>query len=86
MTLAQARRRIADLVDDERVRQDALCKANGWPSCHDPETSVARSVVVLGEEFGEVCNAVLEHAPLAHLREELVQLAAVAQAMAMATL
>lgn len=62
-------------VDVERDRQDA--KWGGIPGLdrRDDHTYAA----VLGEEFGEVCKAWLER-DVAALREELIQVAAVAVA------
>lgn len=60
----------------ERQRQDA--KWGGWPGLDRVDE---RYTAVLGEEFGEVCKAQLENGELSdELREELVQVAAVAVA------
>lgn len=78
------------IVDDimcERIRQEQL-KAGGRfkYTCADPEMAPAEKCAVLGEEMGEVCRAVLEEGRLANdlhgkaLRQELVQVAAVAVA------
>lgn len=74
-------------VRAERERQDAL-KADGRFrfTCADLEMDDAERTAVLGEEFGEVCRAVLEKSRLANdrhgkeLRKELAQVAAVAVA------
>jgi hypothetical protein len=79
----------------ERLRQEqigAAKRATGidWRSCADPAMAGGDGTryLVLGEEVGEVANAVLEatygsiDAGDAHLREELVQVAAVATAWA----
>lgn len=74
-------RRVQDTVDvlievsHERIRQDA--KQGGTPGVdrRDDRTYAA----VLGEEFGEVCRAWLER-DVPNLREELIQVAAVAVA------
>lgn len=59
----------------ERDRQDA--KWGGTPGVD--RRSDPHYAAVLGEEFGEVCEAWLER-DVPHLREELVQVAAVAVA------
>lgn len=68
---------VAHDVNHERVRQDGLWGEQN----HDPFTWLA----ILGEEVGEAAKAALEirfgKGPLAHYREELVQVAAVACAM-----
>lgn len=71
----------------ERDRQEDIGRRKreqgiGWTSCADPYMAGGddRRSVVLGEEFGEVCKAVLEHTP--NLRDELIQVAAVAVAWA----
>lgn len=71
----------------ERDRQEAL-KAEGRFkfTCADPDVPIGHNIMVLGEEYGEVCTAVLEaeglsfdlHQP--HLRKELIHVAAVAVA------
>jgi len=62
-------------IDAERERQDGLWghQQHSWPIW----------AAILGEESGEVAEVCLtahwdEHSDLAHLREELVQVAAVA--------
>lgn len=60
-------------VNQERVRQDILWGVQD----HD----IDHWVVILGEEFGEVCRAAFEKLPSARLREEIIQVAAVAVAM-----
>ncbi len=62
-------------IENERQRQDK--KWGGVPGIDrcDDHTYAA----VLGEEFGEVCKAWLER-DITNLREELVQVAAVAVA------
>lgn len=76
----------------ERVRQESIGNAKratgiDWRSCADPEMAGGDGTryLVLGEEVGEVANAVLEAGygsgvGDAHLRDELVQVAAVATA------
>ncbi len=69
----------------EMLRQDLL-KAEGRFAhhCGDAELSNPERLAVLAEEFGEVARAILEQGKLANdvtgadLREELVQVAAVA--------
>lgn len=86
----------ADVINDviaERERQEAIGvtkRAAGidWRSCADPAMAGGddRRLAVLAEEFGEVARAILEAgygtsgADDDHLREELVQVAAVAVA------
>jgi hypothetical protein len=78
-------------VADERVRQERIGKAKraegiDWRSCADPAMAGgdATRYLVLGEEVGEVANAVLEAGFGAigddELRAELIQVAAVAVA------
>lgn len=81
-------------VARERERQEAIGvakRAQGidWRSCADPalEGGNDRRLAILAEEFGEVARAVLELAyasdpafDAAHLRDELVQVAAVSVA------
>lgn len=73
----------------ERARQDELKAAGKFLyTCADPELPPADCAIVLGEEVGEVCRAVLnvkglsfdnlKRAKIAHLQHELVQVAAVA--------
>lgn len=67
-----AAERFQELVQLERERQKSK-----WHSViHSPESWVT----ILGEEFGEVCRSVLEE-DADSLRLELVQVAAVAQAL-----
>jgi hypothetical protein len=81
----------ADIVR-ERERQEKLVAEGRHPfSCADPSISGAEKARVAGEEYGEVCKASYEMdnsevLPKIHahhrdnLREELIQLAAVAVA------
>lgn len=82
---------VLDDVANERDRQEQIGEAKraqgiDWRSCADPDMAGGdfTRFTVLGEEFGEVANAVLETAYGSdndrHLREELVQVAAVAVA------
>lgn len=57
-----------DDIRRERVRQDEM---------HGPRLDVNDIPRVLGEEFGEVCKAINDREPIARVREELVQCAAV---------
>src|SRR5689334_5493368 len=69
------------LVVEERARQEAkLARGEFTWTAASPEASDSLKLAVLGEEFGEVCRAIGEHEPRARLREELVQVAAVAVA------
>lgn len=65
-------------VAEERERQDATWNRSPgvWPG------SDGEKVAVLGEEFGEVCRALLEAEGPERLRAELIQVAAVAVAWA----
>jgi NTP pyrophosphatase (non-canonical NTP hydrolase) len=63
-------------IKTERERQDE--KWGGRPGRERIDTNYTE---ILGEEYGEVCKAVLEHGWLsAELRKELIQVAAVAVA------
>lgn len=85
--MAHTHERILAEVSDERLRQEALKLAGRFThTCADAMPDGAR-VAVLGEEFGEVCRAVLESGTAGTtsqdvhgkaLRAELVQVAAVA--------
>jgi NTP pyrophosphatase (non-canonical NTP hydrolase) len=71
---------VLDDVADERYRQERLKAAGKFAhTCADVELSDDACCRVLGEEFGEVCRA-LNDGDLANLREELIQVAAVAVA------
>lgn len=59
---------IHNAIDAERERQDRI---------HGPTLDIQRIPAVLGEEFGEVCEAINDHAHRDRLREELIQCAAV---------
>lgn len=39
-------------------------------------------LVILGEEFGEICKAIYEHEPTERIHEEIIQTAAVAASWA----
>jgi NTP pyrophosphatase (non-canonical NTP hydrolase) len=65
-----------DDVHRERIRAHAKHQASGQ-SIEQLDTNHAIWLAVLTEELGEVANALIEHGPV-HLREELVQVAAVA--------
>jgi NTP pyrophosphatase (non-canonical NTP hydrolase) len=82
-----SRARIFDDVTAERARQDVMKAAGRFRyTCADKEMTHDQRGLVLGEEVGEVCRAVLELSALANdahgknLRKELVQVAAVAVA------
>lgn len=73
------------LIDAERARQSAKFgprQVHSWGEgdCSSPAVAPIVKVAVLSEECGEVARAVLDHAPAADLRDELVQVAAVAVA------
>lgn len=68
-------------VRRERERQRELIEAGRIPhACEDPDTPDGYKLAVLAEEFGEVAKALNEGAYPADLREELIQVAAVAVA------
>lgn len=80
-------RRMNHVFDDiylERNRQERLKSLGKFPfTCADVELGDISAGLILGEEYGEVCRAVLNASHLAHdqyetdLRAELVQVAAV---------
>jgi NTP pyrophosphatase (non-canonical NTP hydrolase) len=77
-------------IAEERVRQESLKREGRFPhTCADAELSDHEKLTILVEEVGEVARAVLNKTKLAYdgfsfaqekLREELVQVAAVATA------
>lgn len=69
LELMRRRRSIANAVLAENIRQD---KKWGEERDLDPEIWMT----ILGEEFGETCQAALQHDP--NYRYELIQVAAVA--------
>ncbi len=70
-----------DSVILERVRQERLKDSGKFQhTCADPEMTDAERSLVLLEEVGEVARALLDAEGAAALREELVQVAAVAVA------
>ena len=74
--------RIATLIDAERDRQRELWRDDhGWGrgDCSSPIVTPIVKAVVLGEECGEVAQAVLRKDPEA-IERELVHVAAVAVA------
>ena len=79
--------RALDAIARERQRQEVLKRAGRFKyTCADPEMTLAEKLTVLVEEMGEVARAILEDGGLANdrhhvkLREELVQVGAVATA------
>lgn len=71
------------LVEHERYRQGVKLDMNEIPwDCADPCVSSSGKTAVLGEEFGEVCRALIDGSGSSKLREELIQVAAVAVAWA----
>ena len=86
LTIPAITRRVTaalDAIRAERARQAAKWDGEhewGYGDCSSPGVPTPVKVMVLGEEFGEVARAVLDSAPLAELRDELVQVAAVAVA------
>lgn len=71
-----ARKKVIAAVYEERDRQDAKFGWIGEPKTILPSEDVWRKFAVVGEEFGEVANAILEGDPIEHLHEELIQVAA----------
>jgi hypothetical protein len=74
---------ITAAVADERARQRRLWSRqheHGHGDCSSPDVPLMVKVAVLTEECGEVARAALDCDPDA-LREELIQVAAVAYAM-----
>lgn len=70
------------LVRWERVRQNEMIASGKIPwDCADPKIMPTIKLIVLGEEFGECCRANLEK-KFRNLRQELIQTAAVAVAIA----
>lgn len=63
--------RICYLIRKERKRQDAK-----WGRSF-PGRPQEKWLAILAEEFGEVARAILEHDSEEHLREEIIQTAAV---------
>jgi len=81
------RSEIYDLIETERLRQNQL-KADGRFrfTCADKVLPNERKLAIIGEEFGEVCRALIEQQGLANdlhhaeLKKELIHVAAVAVA------
>lgn len=70
-------------VFSERRRQVKLGRQNAIPyACEDPNTADVFRMGVLGEEFGEVCTAIIEHQGLEAQLEEYIHTSAVALACA----
>jgi hypothetical protein len=70
---------VLNAVGNERVRQFKKLEAGMSWDCADPNVPNYEKAVVLGEEYGEVCKAVLEDS---NLYVECIHVAAVAVAMA----
>lgn len=65
-------------IRKERLRQEDLKAAGKFRfTCADKELTNHERLAILAEEFGEVARAICE-GDLANMREELVQVAAVA--------
>lgn len=78
-----ARQRVWDEIQAERQRQQAKWGGphrHGSGDCSSPGVPLYVKLAVLGEEYGEVCQAALDWDP-DQMRAELVQLAAVAVAI-----
>ncbi len=85
-------------IMQERCRQEELKKEGRFQfTCADKEMNLESCAIVLGEEFGELCRAILEfrnltfdrlsdqvlgHVGLAKIESEVIQIAAVAMAIA----
>jgi NTP pyrophosphatase (non-canonical NTP hydrolase) len=68
-------------VEQERWWQECEIRSGKIPwDCADPTVDDDAKLAVLGEEFGEVCRALVEND--GNLRVELIQVAAVAVAWA----
>lgn len=77
------RAEIFDAIGQERLRQSARWAGeHGWGAgdCSSNRVNLTVKAVVLGEEYGEVCRAILEQ-DNGQLATELVQLAAVCVAI-----
>lgn len=70
MEVRQYYKEFAEALLAERYRQEALHGEKNANNSHD------RWVTILGEEFGEVCNALLE-GKLEDAKKELVEVATV---------
>jgi NTP pyrophosphatase (non-canonical NTP hydrolase) len=72
---------MGDLDSRHRILQDILAeRLRQLRKWGDQSHTDDRWAVIEGEEFGEVCRAIFEGDNIEHLREELVQVAAVAVA------
>jgi NTP pyrophosphatase (non-canonical NTP hydrolase) len=75
--------RALQAVEAERRRQESLRDAGKFDAtCADLAPRSGQSLAILTEELGEVARALNEKEPIEHLREELIQVAAVAVAWA----
>jgi hypothetical protein len=75
---------VYDDIDEERWRQASKWnQAHEWGvgDCSSNGVALTTKVAVLTEEIGEVARAVLDKSPHAHLRSELIQVAAVSVAI-----
>lgn len=80
MVVGYATRVALDEVWDERKRQEQLCDGGKFPwTCANRNVDNDKKLKILGEEYGEVCRALCE-GDLKNLKEELIQVAAVAVA------
>lgn len=74
---------VMNMVLQERIRQVHLGRTGKIPyACEDAETNDVFRMGVLGEEYGEVCTAIIERQGLTREMEEYVHTAAVAVACA----
>lgn len=81
------RREVFEDIHIERLRQEDLRRAGKFPyTCASPETPDAYKLAVLVEEVGEVAKAMLvdhgDEGADGILRDELIEVAAVATAWA----
>lgn len=71
---------ILSKVSDERIRQERLKAAGKFPyTPEDPQCSNQEALTILVEEVGEVARA-LQEKDVENLKDELIQVAAVAVA------
>jgi NTP pyrophosphatase (non-canonical NTP hydrolase) len=70
---------IQDLIFSEII-QERLRQREKWGADRKFDPPYKGFATVLGEEFGEVCRAILENDP-ENLRDELIQVAATAIAL-----
>lgn len=77
---------VLDAISQERKRQDELKQAGKFTHTCADDIDNGRKLAILTEELGEVARAMCDKEPKERLREELIQVAAVATAWAEALL